>query len=309
MCVTMEMHCKFNYINEVRNVKIGLSTYSLLNALKSGEMSVLDIVDWIAENGGEHMELVPYGYTLVDNLDLADALREKAEKAGIELSNYSMPANFVQETDEQFDAEVERVKQHVDLLHRMGIRHMRHDVTAFTIPSEWMTIDYFEQSLPKIVEGSRQIADYAAQFGITTTIENHGFCVQASDRVQRVLQLVDRPNFKTTLDVGNFLCVDEAPLVGVKKNLPYASLIHFKDFYIRPYYANPGGGAWFTTANGNYLRGAIVGQGDMEIREIVRLVKQSGYDGNITIEFEGMEDCKTASRIGMDNVRRFWEEA
>ncbi|WP_199617392.1 sugar phosphate isomerase/epimerase family protein [Paenibacillus alkalitolerans] len=290
-------------------MKIGLSTYSLLKALKAGTMSVLDIPRWIKDNGGEHMELVPYGYTVVDNPELADAIRDKAAEAGIELSNYSMPANFVQDTEEAFDAEVERVKQHVDIAHRMGIRFLRHDVTAFTLPPEKTTLDYFETSLPLIVEGSRRIADYAAQYGITTSIENHGFCVQLSDRVQRVLREVNRGNFKTTLDVGNFLCVDEQPLIGVMNNLPYASVVHFKDFYIRPYYNKPTGGEWFTTTHGNYLRGAIVGHGDIEIVEIVKLVKQSGFDGYITVEFEGMEDCREGSKIGMENVRRMWEES
>lgn len=290
-------------------MKLGVSTYSLLSAINSGEMTVLDVIQWIADNGGEHMEIVPYGFTLVDNPELADAVVEKAKEVGIELSNYSMPANFVQETEEEFEAEVERVKQHVDLCHRMGIKHMRHDVTAFTLPPEKITIEWFEKNLHLMVEGSRRIADYAAQFGITTTIENHGQCVQHSDRVQRVLLEVNRPNFKTTLDIGNFLCVDEDPIVGVKKNLPYASLIHFKDFYIRPYYENPGGGKWFTTANGNYLRGAIVGQGDINIRQIVKLIKDSGYDGYITLEFEGMEECREATKIGLENIRRFWEEA
>ncbi|KRF43758.1 sugar phosphate isomerase/epimerase family protein [Paenibacillus sp. Soil787] len=289
-------------------MKIGLSSYSLLPALKSGKMTILDVVQWVKDNGGEHLELVPYGYTLVDNLELADALREKAGSLGIDLSNYSIPANFVQATEEEFEAEMERVKQHVDLVHRLGMRHMRHDVTAFTLPLEKMTIGYFETSLPLIVHGSQIIADYAANFGITTTIENHGFSVQASDRVQRVLAGVNRPNFKTTLDVGNFMCVDEAPLVGVRKNLPYASLIHFKDFYFRPYYQDPGEGNWFRTTNGNYLRGAIVGHGDIEIREIIKLIKNSGYDGYVTVEFEGMEDCEIGSRIGMNNLRKLWNE-
>ncbi|SDN04988.1 Sugar phosphate isomerase/epimerase [Paenibacillus sp. yr247] len=289
-------------------MKIGLSTYSLLNALKSGEMTVLDAVQWIADNGGEHMEMVPYGYTLIDNPALADAIREKAAFVGIELSNYSMPADFIQETEEAFEEEMKRVKQHVDIVRRLGVKHMRHDVTAFTIPPEKMTIQWFENSLPLIIKGSRIIADYAEQFGITTTIENHGFSVQASDRVQRVLQAVDRPNFKTTLDIGNFMCVDENPIIGVMKNLPYASLIHFKDFYFRPYDEHPGDGVWFKTAHGNFLRGAIVGHGDIPIRKIVKLIKQSGYDGNITVEFEGMEECKAASKIAMDNLRRFWLE-
>lgn len=290
-------------------MKVGLSTYSLLDAINAGEMDVLDVVQWIADNGGEHMEIVPYGFTLVDNLELADAVREKAKEVGIELSNYALPGNFVQDTEEEFEQEVARLKEHVDLIHRMGIKHMRHDVIAFSLPPEKRTIAHFEESLPKIVEGSQRIADYAAQFGITTTIENHGAAVQHSDRVQRVIQAVNRPNFKTTLDIGNFLCVDEDPIVGVKKNLPYASLIHFKDFYIRPYDQNPGGGKWFRTANDNYLRGAIVGQGDINIRAIVKLIKESGYDGYVTLEFEGMEECREASKIGMENLKRLWNEA
>lgn len=290
-------------------MKLGLSTYSLLPALKSGDMHVLDIPQWIKENGGEHMEIVPYGFTLVDEPELADALRDRAAAAGIELSNYSMPANFVQDSEEEFLAEVERIQRHVDLLDRMGIRHMRHDVTAFTLPPEKTTLRYFLDSLPLIVRGSQMIADYAAQFGIVTTIENHGFCVQLSDRVQRVLLEVNRPNFKTTLDIGNFLCVDESPLIGVMNNLPYASLIHVKDFYIRPFDEDPGEGRWFHTTHGNYLRGAIFGQGELDIRRIFKFIKQSGYNGYLTVEFEGMEECREASRISLSNARRLWDES
>ncbi|SFT10139.1 sugar phosphate isomerase/epimerase [Paenibacillus sp. BC26] len=290
-------------------MQIGLSTYSLLNALKSGEMTVLDAIQWIADNGGEHMEIVPYGFTLVDNPELADAVRNKAAEVGIALSNYSMPANFVQPDLESFDAEMARVKEHVDLVHRLGMKHMRHDVTAFTIAKEQMTIAWFEENLHLMVKGSQIIADYAAQYGITTTIENHGFSAQASDRVQRILHAVNRPNFKTTLDVGNFMCVDENPVIGVMKNLPYASLVHFKDFYFRPFDEPPGGGNWFRTSHDNYLRGAIVGHGEIPIRKITKLIKQSGYDGYITVEFEGMEECKEASRIAMDNLRTLWQEA
>ncbi|WP_422657459.1 sugar phosphate isomerase/epimerase family protein [Paenibacillus sp. EC2-1] len=289
-------------------MRVGVSTYSLLNAIKSGEMTVLDVIDWIAENGGEHMEIVPYGFTLEDQPELADAVREHAAKAGITLSNYSMPANFVQEDEEAFEAEMARVKRHVDTVYRLGMKHMRHDVTAFTLPPEKHGIDYLENNLDQIVEGCRIIADYAAQYGITTTIENHGVSVQASDRVQRVLHAVNRPNFKTTLDIGNFLCVDEQPLVGVARNLPYASLVHVKDFYIRPFDQDPGGGDWFRSSHGNYLRGSIFGQGDIDVRRVLRLIKESGYDGDITLEFEGMEECREATRIGLENLRRIWDE-
>lgn len=289
-------------------MKIGLSTYSLLHELNEGTMNILDVIEWIAENGGEHMEIVPYGFSVVEDVILADQIRERAKELNLELSAYSLPANFIQETQEAFEEEIERLKKHVDIVHRLGIKIMRHDVTAFSLQPEEMTIHYFEEHFSKLVEGSQLIADYAAQFDITTTIENHGFNVQSSDRVQRIIHGVNRENFKTTLDIGNFLCVDEDPLVGVRKNIKYAATVHFKDFYIRPFYENPGSGDWFRTVNKNYLRGAIVGHGDINIREIVKLVKESGYDGFVTVEFEGMEDCKMGSKIGMENVKRFWNE-
>ncbi|WP_059102989.1 sugar phosphate isomerase/epimerase family protein [Shouchella shacheensis] len=289
-------------------MKVGLSSYSVLGALKDGRMTIIDAVQWVADNGGTHMELVPYGYTVVDNYDLATAIKEKAEEVGIELSAYCMPANFIQPTEEEFKEEVERIQAHVDVVNHMGIKILRHDVVTFTVPAEEMTIHHFDDHFDEIVKGSQLIADYAKQYGMTTTIENHGFNVQSSDRVQRVLRSVNRDNFKTTLDIGNFLCADEDPLVGVRKNLPHAATVHFKDFYVRPYYENPGEGKWFRTVNENYLRGAIVGHGELPIREIIRLLKVGGYDGYLVVEFEGMEDCLEGSRIGMDNVKRLWEE-
>jgi sugar phosphate isomerase/epimerase len=57
------------------------------------------------------------------------------------------------------------------------------------------------------------------------------------------------------------------------------------------------------------LRGAIVGQGDIDMPEVIRIIKNSGYDGYISVEFEGMEDCRIGSRIGIDNAKRVWAEA
>lgn len=300
------------YYNTFRKVqcemKLGISSYCMVNELRSGKMTLLDVLHWAKEHHCEHVELVPYGYTLVDNRELAEQARDTAEALGLVLSNYSLPANFCHERDEDFEQEVERLKEHVDLLHFMGIRSMRHDVTLFTIPPEQASIRQFMAWLPRIVEGSRQIADYAAQFGITTNIENHGWAVQHSDRVQHVVQLVDRPNFKTVLDIGNFMCVDEPSLVGLMKNLPYASRIHLKDFYFRPYYENPGDEGWFKTVNGNYLRGSIFGQGDIPVREALKLIKRSGYDGYFTLEFEGVEESLSATRIGLQNITRLWNE-
>ncbi len=212
---------------------------------------------------------------------------------GLDISNYAIGANFLVQDEAEYENEISRVMKQVDIAAQLGVKLMRHD--AGSRPIADTSILQFEADLGRMAEACRRIADYAAQYGITTSVENHGYLVQASDRVQRLVHMVDRPNYRTTIDIGNFMCVDEDSVSAVKKNLPIASMVHFKDFYLRKSNRNPGQG-WFPTASGNYLRGAIVGQGDIDIWEVVRQVKQSGYDGYISIEFEGMEDCKTGTK-------------
>ncbi|SMF32083.1 sugar phosphate isomerase/epimerase family protein [Paenibacillus barengoltzii] len=284
-------------------MKLGVSSYSLYQAMQAGSMSLLEVIDWVAEIGGEHIEIVPLGFNFNDDPGLIEQIRERAAKAGIVVSNYAIGANFIVDSEEAYRAEIARVKREVDYAHALGVKLMRHDVAS----RQDTSIVRFQEDLPRIADACREIADYAAQYGITTSLENHGYYVQDSDRVQAVIHAVDRPNYKTTLDVGNFVCVDENPVVAVKKNISYASMVHVKDFYIRPENRNPGAG-WFRSAGGQYLRGAIAGQGDLNLWEILRIVKSSGYDGYLSIEYEGMEDCRQGTRIAFDNVRRIWDE-
>ncbi len=302
-------------------MKMGVSTYSFVRDLEAGTKSVTDIIHWTADHGGSHVEVVPFGFTVKGHPRLIEEMRRAADASGIELSNYLILSNFTLTDDGEYRAEIDRVLAEVDVAAQLGVRLMRHDVAwkarqlgdeAGLAGVRWapeaITIERFEASMPRMVAACVEIADYASTLGITTMIENHLFLVQSSDRVQRLLHAVNRPNFRTNLDIGNFLCVDESPVVGVTKNLPYAAMVHLKDFYIRPSYADPGEG-WFRSAYGTYLRGAIFGQGDIDIREIFRVMKAQKYDGYASIEFEGIEDPALGTRISLDNALRLWQTA
>ena len=94
---------------------------------------------------------------------------------------------------------------------------------------------------------------------------------------------------------------------------PLTRMVHLKDFYIRT--RDPGdstqfdcAGSWFRSRGGKYLRGAILAQGDLDIWAILGALKASGYDGDIVIEFEGLEDGQYATAVGMQNARKIWSE-
>ncbi|WP_050613809.1 sugar phosphate isomerase/epimerase family protein [Bacillus testis] len=286
-------------------MKLGVSSYSLHQAVHKGDMTFLDSISWVKENGGEHFEVVPIHFDLVEQPDLIAAIKSKAQSEEIELSNYAIGANFIQPTEQKYEKEIERVKCHVDVAKALGVRFMRHDVAIRPLCDTH--IEQYYHDLPLMVRACQEIADYAKPFGITTSVENHGYYLQASDRVQLLVRLVNRDNFKTTLDVGNFLCVDEDPINAVMNNLPFASFIHIKDFYYRDTIIEMGEG-WFTSKNGKSLRGAIAGEGDLNMTEVIRIIKQSNYQGAISLEFEGIEDCGQAIKSGLANIRRIWDQ-
>ena len=67
---------------------------------------------------------------------------------------------------------------------------------------------------------------------------------------------------------------------------------------------NPGEG-WFPTRSGNYLRGSILGHGNIPVRECISILKNSGYDGFLSLEFEGMEDPMLGIELGIDKLKRY----
>lgn len=287
-------------------MKVGLSTYSLRQVLQKGEMDILQCIEWIAANGGEHVEIVPDGFTLSEKPELAERIVAKTKETKLAISSYTVSADFIQPDRAMLQREIERVKKEVDVARQLGVKRMRHD--AAWRPVGECSIAQFEKDLPSIADACRSVADYAQKYDIVTSVENHGFFVQKSDRVRRLIDVVGRDNFRTTLDIGNFLCVDEDPVAAVMNNISFASHVHYKDFYVRPSMADPGEGFFFKTVSGKYLRGAVIGHGDVDIRSVTRVIKSSGYDGFVTVEFEGIEDCRLGSKIGMANLKRLWNE-
>lgn len=275
------------------------------------------VIDYAADKGCEHIEFVPFCTPFVDeesgriNTDYIDAVKEKCAERSLEISTYSVNANIIDPDEKKREAEIKRVMLHIDAAARLGISYMRHDVAAFRRSFEENTVANFEKTFPLMIEGVRRLYDYADSLGVHTTLENHGFFCNGSDRIIRLIEEANRKHLSMTMDVGNFACVDEDCTAAVKKCLRYARIIHFKDFYIRDKRRLPGqtgmfrcdDGCWFETLGGKMLRGSIVGQGDLDIFEIARAIEAQGFDGYLSIEFEGMEECKKGTEISLDMTR------
>lgn len=299
-------------------MKLGISSYCLDREIEQGRMTLAEAIDWAAAQGAQCMELVPFAFRFDDpatgkiDTQAITQVKKQARDAGVELCNYSVLADLCREGEAQ-RAEIDRLKHEIDIAAELGLPRMRHDVCAFRRPQGQNTPRDFERMLPRMAEAARELTQYGRSRGVQTLIENHGFFANGSDRVIRILDLVDDDNYGLLLDTGNVICVDEDPAIAARTLAPLCRMVHLKDFYIRT--RDPGdstqfdcAGSWFRSRGGRYLRGAILAQGDLDIEETLSALKHSGYDGHIVIEFEGMEDARYATSVGLHNARRIWDQ-
>jgi L-ribulose-5-phosphate 3-epimerase len=290
-------------------MKFGLSSYSFRPLMLDGSMQIEDLFTWIRDNGGEHLELAtlsiaPGGddlnYELIKDEESIERLRKASSGTGIPLSGLCIAGNFI---GDDRRAQIDRVKRYVELCDRLDVRFLRHDVVPWSLRAT--NAAQFETAFPVIVDACREVADHAERLGVTASVEDHGFFMNSSERVKRLLNAVDSPNFKMTVDVGNFLCVDENPVTGTRASIAHASFVHIKDFYVRAESPGPG---WLETLNGQFIRGSVFGFGDLPVKSMLKSVIDSGYDGFVSLEYEGNEPTLFGCQTGLANARRLFAE-
>lgn len=286
-------------------MKIGVSSYSFSAYIREGKLDIYDVVDMAAEIGFQGIEFTDFGRLSpgADRLEIASKLKNKVEECGMEVMSYTIGADFLKPINGgTWKGEVGRLKYELDIAKALGAPCMRHDVTTGAPGNRTSLVDFIE-ALPTLVDACREVTEYGAEIGIKTMFENHGFFIQDAERCDLILSKVNHPNMGALIDIGNFLCVDEDPVFAVSVMAPWAFHVHIKDFHTKPSSADPGTG-WFKSRGGNWLRGAIVGHGNVDIIGCIEVLRKSGYDGYLSIEFEGMEDNKLALTIGLENLKR-----
>ena len=289
-------------------MKFAICSYSLSSLVNNGRATEKELISIAKDMGFDAFEFseinTPDGMT---KEEYARELKAEADRVGIPIVQYSIGADFLYGSDGDLEKEIDRLKKEVDIATILGVDGMRHDTTG-GYKDEDAEKYTFSDALPRLAEGCRKVTEYAKAKGIKTMTENHGYFSQDSERVKAIIEGVGNDNFGALVDIGNFLCVDEDPKTAVKNVAPYAFYVHAKDFHTKTKEEMLSPDGFFTTRNGNYLRGAVLGHGDVPVFEALKLVKENGYDGYITLEFEGVEDAENACKWGLNSLKKVQEK-
>ncbi|HRJ43696.1 MAG: sugar phosphate isomerase/epimerase [Caldilineaceae bacterium] len=288
-------------------MQIGVSSYSFVRLVRSGQMAQIDVIRQAKEMGFDAIEFstiaLPEGKSLPA---FAAELREESERVGLPIVNYTIGADFLRGSSGDLRAEIARVLTEVDVAEILGVPGMRHDASAGW-PAGHPGPRSFAAALPRLAAGCRAVTEYAGAKGIRTMVENHGFFCQESARVEQLVTAVDHPNFGVLVDMGNFLCADDEPTGAVGRLMPHAFHCHAKDFHVKAGTEFAPGQGWFQSRAGNYLRGAIIGHGNVPVVQCLGVMRRGGYNGVLSIEYEGIEDVLMGLAIGQENLRRMVE--
>lgn len=287
-------------------MKISVSSYSYAQYIRAGKLTQLTAIDKAKEMGFDAIE-----FTDIDgagNLDLqkenAAKLKARADELGMVINAYTIGANLAGLTEEARAAEVERLKGQLDVAKILGAGVMRHDV-CYSLGKTGFTRS-FDLMLLYLADSARKVTEYGASIGIKTCSENHGYIAQDSDRMERLFNAVNHDNYGLLVDMGNFTCVDENHTLAVSRVAPYAIHAHAKDMKISK--GAPYGNCQSMTRGGNYFCGTAIGEGDVPVKQCLNILKRAGYEGYLSIEFEGHGDCVDGIARGYANLKRMLEE-
>lgn len=276
-------------------MKTSVNTYSFGRVTgKDGKpLNMIGMADTAKELGFDAIEFV--GLTLPEGMDLdligfAKYMRDYCNKINLGISAYTVGADFL------VPGAAERLKADVDIAEALGAPLMRHDI-AFGQP-EGKT--YFDL-IPDFAKEINILTEYAKAKGIRTCTENHGYFSQDSDRVVALYKAVNNKNFGLLVDFGNFMCADQVSVEAVKEAAPYAIHVHAKDFkYVSKEESIDPPPGYFNTRAGNHIMGCALGDGVVDVRKCVEIMKSVNYDGYITLEFEGpFGDAKEEIKKGL----------
>lgn len=140
-----------------------------------------------------------------------------------------------------------------------------------------------EEAMESMKRSYGQIVEVAEAYEITINIEIHGYFTTNPDAVARMLQFCDSPFLNMNLDTGNTYIAGQDPVAFCERFLDRIRHVHVKDVSESLAAAVRG------DQTGIAVSQCAIGDGVNadNIRHILAMLHQRGYDGVLSMECEG----------------------
>ena len=260
-------------------MKLSLSMYSCVRAARAGKLDLNGFIDFAAAQNVAGVELLDMFWT--------DAEREipqvkgRIAAAGMEVAVYSISNDFIQPDASVRARELSELERGVDIALELGV-----DLLRVFSGSARDGVSH-EQGMDWILAGLSAGASYAEAQGVTLALENHGRFAGRSDQVRAIIDQVGSGALRVNFDTGNFLPVGEDPVQAARELGALTVMAHLKDMRLA---ADGEKGHVFEDTRGRLLSGCAIGAGLVDLPAVLAALGQAGFDGWLSLEYEGAED-------------------
>lgn len=254
------------------DIKIGINLEFVRHADKSFDYAIAKA----AELGYAYVEpcvmtgrdlLAEAGYYHFVTMD-EDGLeiREKLQKHGLKASGLSAHAPLMRP-----DVSVPYIRQAIRFARDVGAPVVNTDEG---LKPAWMS----EEMAWMVMKFSLEmIARTAARYGIYVGIEPHGVYTTRVHDLLRIVELVDSPWIKINFDTGNSFLAGSDPIADLRKVADRVVHVHAKDINLEHAERERG------KVTGTPV-GCACGDGLVDWRQVVRVLRDAGYKGVLSVE-------------------------
>jgi len=140
-----------------------------------------------------------------------------------------------------------------------------------------------EETLELMKRAYGTIVETAEQYDININIEVHGYFTTNPEFLERMLNFVESPRLGLNLDTGNSFIAGRDPVQFCQRFISKINHVHLKDVSESLAKAMRG------KDTGISISHVALGEGvnAKNVEEVLRILKQSGYTGTLSIECEG----------------------
>ena len=257
-------------------MKLGVSTYSYWH-FKPERVPIEHVIEDAARLDLDGVEILHQQMASEANPYLQN-LKRLAFLHGLDLYALSIHQGFVSPEPATRQKNINHTIHCIRLAHELGIPSIRLNSGRWgTVGSfdELMKTEGQEPTLPGhtedeafdwVIAAIEKCLPDAEKYGVVLGLENHWGLTCTPEGVNRIVAAIDSDWLKVTMDCGNFL---SDPYQKLEQIVDEAVLVHAKTYY--------GGGEWYTL--------------DLDYARIGGLLKATGFNGYVSIEFEGKADA------------------
>lgn len=238
--------------------------------------SCTDLTDAVAELGVGAVDFhIRY---LGDPSTAAGRVRDALEASGLELSGLSLSNNFNRADPAELRREVDTVKTWLRVAAEVGAPASR---IFGGSGAERGDPGALGEALARVRGALEEVTREAEKLGVVLALENHGGLPCLGTEQVQVIDDIDSPHLRATVDIGNYMGCGQEGIEGTRIAAPRAAYVHVKDMRKEPSSETPWG--WKPQA-------CTVGAGDVDVPGCLGTLAAAGYDGYLALEYEGPAD-------------------